>query len=112
MTWEFIWRCENGKHMLEHRWVMEQFLGRKLKSTEIVHHINGISTDNRIENLYLCKNRKQHIYIHVDNHCRHGHKLTKANTGWHKNNMEKRKYRRCKICHRIDGNKKKVGEDL
>jgi len=32
---------------------MEEYLCRKLEKDENVHHINGVRTDNRIENLEL-----------------------------------------------------------
>ena len=40
-------------YMLEHRFVMEKHLGRKLKKDEIVHHIDGDRQNNNVENLEI-----------------------------------------------------------
>ena len=53
----------NGTKHDEHRFIMEQHLGRKLDSNELVHHINENKRDNRIENLEVIS-RSEHSRMH------------------------------------------------
>jgi hypothetical protein len=54
---------KGGKTYLKHRLVMEEKLGRELKHSEVVHHVNGDIHDNKPENLELMK-RDLHGRLH------------------------------------------------
>lgn len=54
-------------YIAEHRLIAEKILGRYLTKTEFIHHINGIRTDNRKENLFLFPSVSSHAKYHWDN---------------------------------------------
>lgn len=49
---DHIEAMKNG-YVREHRMVVSDYIGRKLKKDEEIHHINGIKSDNRLENLQI-----------------------------------------------------------
>ena len=59
----YIIHCINGKDVPEHRIVMENHLGRKLKSEEIIHHIDKDHGNNNIDNLQIVT-RSEHMKLH------------------------------------------------
>lgn len=57
-------RADDHGYVFLHILVMEKYLGRYIKPSEVVHHMNNIRTDNRLANLKLLDNQSEHIKIH------------------------------------------------
>lgn len=61
--------CKNhsynkNSYIYEHRLVVENMIRRYLSRIETIHHINGIKSDNRPENLYLFSTSSEHHKYH------------------------------------------------
>jgi len=57
-------KAVGGGWVYEHRWLVEQDLGRVLDQNETVHHINGVKDDNRLENL-IVMGAREHAALSV-----------------------------------------------
>lgn len=78
-----LWRRQNAKRYdylyaqrgdrfgVEHRFIMEDILGRRLARNEHVHHINGDVRDNRPDNLVLVS-PGEHMAHHKSVYPKHG----------------------------------------
>ncbi len=64
--------CDSNYYVLEHRLIMEKHIKRMLYPKEVVHHINGIYDDNRIENLILYRSHSEHAKTHFPKGCKIG----------------------------------------
>lgn len=56
-------KSSGTKYVLEHRYVMEQHIGRYLSPLEVVHHRDGNPSNNTIDNLQLFPSQQEHIKI-------------------------------------------------
>lgn len=77
----YRWISVPGRgEVMEHRYKMEQFLGRRLHVDEVVHHRNDDKLDNRLCNLEV-KPRAQHTAEHRGH--RSGRCLVCTNSDYH-----------------------------
>lgn len=54
-----------GVRRLAHVLIVEKILGHALPPGAEVHHVNGVASDNKNENLVVCPSRAYHKLLHV-----------------------------------------------
>jgi len=55
----------DGKRIYKHVKIYENYINRKLLKNECLHHIDLNKLNNKINNLYLCSDKKEHQLCHV-----------------------------------------------
>jgi hypothetical protein len=80
-----------------HLKVVRKALGRSLRNTECVHHLDGDGTNNRTDNLVVCPNTEYHCLLHI--------RADALNSCGNAN------YRKCKFCKKYDDPKDMVNID-
>lgn len=61
----YISITKNGKRVSQHTSKCEIAIGKRLPKGAEVHHINGVKTDNRNENLVICQSAGYHQLLHA-----------------------------------------------
>jgi len=62
----YIWiKIGNRKYVGQHRVIVEQYLERKLKKNELIHHIDGNKINNQLSNLYIFTNKAVHFAFEI-----------------------------------------------
>ena len=57
-------RAMNIRRVYEHILVAEKKYGRFIKKGEPIHHVDFDRQNNKLNNLYLCKNHEEHKKLH------------------------------------------------
>jgi len=87
-------RADSHGYVREHIYVAEQALGRTLPNGYVIHHRNGIKSDNSLHNLILCPSQRYHNFLHAQDRaleqCGHSN------------------WRPCRLCHKYDSPDKMV----
>ena len=96
-----VWLSDGTQRRVrQHRYIMEQHIGRALHPWEDVHHVNGVRHDNRIENLMVIDHGK---------HTKHHNLNREYTTGTKYKLTEADRDRRIAQCAMMRDRKKQMG---